>query len=737
MTWRIFAGLNRITAAGTLWAWGSNSSAELGDGTLVSKSSPIKIGALTDWVQVDSGTHSLAVKSDGTLWAWGANGHGQLGDGTQGTFSYKSSPVKIGALTDWAGATINAGLGGASFVRKADGTLWAWGYNTFGELGDGTRTFKSSPIKIGALTDWLSAVNGNELCAAVKTDGTLWTWGRNFFGGMGDGTITAKSSPVKIGVLTDWAQVAVGDGGVIALKRDGSVWTIGNNSSGQLGDGTIVSKSSPIRVGALTDWAQVDLYSSRAYAIKNDGTLWAWGDNAFGGLGDGTVAKKSSPIKIGTLTDWKQVSSTNDGVVARKVDGTVWAWGWNDYGQLGDGTVVSKSSPIKIGALTDWAVVTGGSTHIIALRGISVPPSGSEPGVLYSWGQGWVGDGTTNSYSSPLKIGVATNWKAVANGQKATSAVKTDGTLWGWGANINFWGQFGDGTTTNKSTPTQVGALSDWKQVSQGMDDVGAVKLDGTLWTWGRNQRGALGLGPVGIRVSATKVGTLTDWKQVSMGNQVCVAVKNNGTLWAWGYGFYGIPPNGGADLSSPVQVGTKTDWVSAKVSSPSSYEQAVAIDAAGTVWVWGYSNYSFPGVPSATQYDTPTQPALLVGVVWSQYIICGSNFCLAIKPNGTLWGWGFQAGAYLGQGGSTTTPIQVGTRTDWVSTTIASNGIAILKDSSGFLWSLGGNYYGAAGQGNSTDGAAYSTPTRIGALTDWGVLGDAAGAGAHFVIKR
>jgi len=355
----------------TLWSWGVNIDGELGIGNTIDKSSPVQIGALSNWSTFSAGSlHVAAIKQDGSLWTWGDNVNGELGIGS---VAGKSSPVQVGALTDWAkiscGGMYTAAEHYYMMATKTDGTLWAWGDNSNGQLGDGTTVSKSSPIQIGALTDWATVTTGWGMHTfAVKTDGTLWAWGNGAGGRLGDGTTVSKSSPIQIGALTNWSKVYAGVSHAIAIKADGTLWAWGNNSSGQLGNGSTVAKSSPIQIGALTTWAMASAGGDQSLATKTDGTLWAWGNNIEGELGIGTTVDKNSPVQVGALTDWASVSVGVDHVAAIKTDGTIWTWGFNTNGNLGDGTTVAKSSPIQVGALTTWTKVQATESFTVAMK---------------------------------------------------------------------------------------------------------------------------------------------------------------------------------------------------------------------------------------------------------------------------------------------------------------------------------------------------------------------------------
>jgi alpha-tubulin suppressor-like RCC1 family protein len=353
-----------------LWLWGQNTNGQLGDNTTVAKSSPVQtISAGTNWKLVGCGQYqTAAIKTDGTLWTWGQNTNGQLGDNT---IVNKSSPVQtIAGGTNWK--LVGCGQFHIAAI-KTDGTLWTWGQNNFGQLGDNTTVAKSSPVQtIAGGTNWKQVGCGLYHTAAIKTDGTLWTWGFNIYGQLGDNTTVAKSSPVQtIAGGTNWKLVGCGIGHTAAIKTDGTLWLWGQNGYGQLGDITIVNKSSPVQtIAGGTNWKQVGCGLYHTAAISTDGTLWTWGRNNYGQLGDNTAVTKSSPVQtIAAGTNWKQVGSGGYHTAAIKTDGTLWTWGLNQFGQLGDITIVNKSSPVQtIAGGTNWKQVGCGNFHTAAIR---------------------------------------------------------------------------------------------------------------------------------------------------------------------------------------------------------------------------------------------------------------------------------------------------------------------------------------------------------------------------------
>jgi hypothetical protein len=358
-----------------LFVWGGNASGQLGDNTVASKSSPVQTIAsgIYTWRQVACNKrtavfHTAALKVDNTLWVWGDNATGQLGDNS---VAKRSSPVQtVAAGTNWrqvaCGGNHMAGV-------KSDGTLWLWGGNTSGQLGDNTATSRSSPVQtISAGTAWLSVSCGYAHTAALKSDGTMWAWGLNTAGQLGDNSATSRSSPVQtVTASTTWTVVGCGYRHTAGVKSYCTLWLWGSNTIGQLGDNTITSRSSPVQtVAGGSTYQTVACGDAISAAIKTDGTLWLWGANTNGMLGDNTLTSRSSPIQtVAYGTNWKYITASGLTTASIKSDGTLWLWGHNASGQIGDNSVTKRSSPVQTtsGGST-WKQVACGYNHTVAIQ---------------------------------------------------------------------------------------------------------------------------------------------------------------------------------------------------------------------------------------------------------------------------------------------------------------------------------------------------------------------------------
>lgn len=373
----------------TLWAWGTSTKGQLGAPAKTYLLNPTKIGE--DFTAISAGFgHSLALKSNGTLWAWGDNSLGQLGNNSSSILS--DVPIQIGSDTYKA---ISAGLN-FSLAIKSDGTLWAWGDDSFGQLGIGDnipskcQTLSSTntvycpvPVQVGSDNTYTAISAGTAHALALKSDNSLWAWGDNTYGELGDGcyidttqqppvtkcairndTTINSNVPEQIDSTSQYGAIAAGYFYSLAIKSDGTLWAWGNNAQSDLGTGE--SKGVylvPTKIGdgysldpkALSASKFSVLGNSTIYyhslALKNDGSLWAWGDNIFGQVGDGTMTPSPTPKQILAKSGFMFTAVSagdDDHSLAIKNDGSLWAWGRNSCGALGNGNTETSYVPIQV-----------------------------------------------------------------------------------------------------------------------------------------------------------------------------------------------------------------------------------------------------------------------------------------------------------------------------------------------------------------------------------------------------
>jgi alpha-tubulin suppressor-like RCC1 family protein len=284
-----------VRANGQPWSWGSGIFGQLAisNNGLFGSNKPMMVTYDDDWTSVSAGDgHTLVLKDDGTVWMCGV-----LRSLPDRSLIRMYSLTKVGNDSGWV--AIDAG-GYDNLARKADGTLWAWGDNDYGQLGIGSAEDQELPARVGSATDWSDGFSaGMYHCAAIKQDGTLWAWGLNSYGQLGDGTTVSRNEPALIDNTSQWKSVSAGLYHTLAIRSDGTLWAWGSNTAGQLGNGSNANSLVPVQVGSANDWASVSAGWYFSMGIRSGGSMWAWGNNAYGQLGNGTNASSSVPVLVG------------------------------------------------------------------------------------------------------------------------------------------------------------------------------------------------------------------------------------------------------------------------------------------------------------------------------------------------------------------------------------------------------------------------------------------------------
>ena len=594
-------------------------------------------------------SYDAATKSDVLFGGWSPSEGSQVDDtwqfsaGIWTQVSSSASPVtragaavaydaSVGGVLLFGGST-----GGFGITPIYQSDTWVFGPAQTG----GTPPASSSPpavttqpqnqtVKAGQTASFTAAASGSPSPTVqwqVSTNGGS-SWSALSDGVQGDGSTVSGSASATLTIAN------------VAASANGNQYeAVFTNSQGSAPSNAATLKVTEPPTG---EWATVSCGMRGVLAIKTDGTLWAWGDNADGQLGVGDYYQKDTPTQVGTDNDWATVSAGDFYTLAIKTDGTLWAWGDNGLGELGLGTYVD------------------------------------------------------NDPDSPVQVGTDNDWASVYCGAGYAFAIKTDGTLWAWGDNSG--GELGiPDITTGTATPTQVGTDNDWASVAcEDIDSGGdaytlALQTDGTLWAWGYNELGELGVGDNVGRATPTQVDPGSTWSAVACGFNHTVAVNTNGTLWGWGYDLNNVSPQ---YLDAPAQIGTDNDWAS--VSAGENF--SLALTTNGTLWGWGDNAYGEVGQTDTSYYPTtPTQ--IDTDNDWAAVSCGGFYFSLGLKTNGSLWSWGAEGEGQLGldtsDGNAHPTPTEVGsasTASSPIVTTQPQNQTASVGKSVSFTAAASGN---------------------------------------------
>ena len=619
---------------------------------------------------------------------WGNNTFGLLGDNRALTTYYSWTSISSG--------------GSHTSAIRSDGTLWAWGFNVAGQLGDGTTTNKSSPVQVG-YSSWVSVSSGGYHTIALDKNYVLYTWGLNSSGQLGDGTTVNKSYPSLVYLNNiSFTSVSAGAYHSLALTTANVLYSWGDNESGQLGTSSSIYRSSPVQIGSYT---QIDAGKFHSGAIDSLGKLYTWGANPYSQLGQSDTVYRSSPTQLGT-SSWTMIAGGGGHTLAIDSNNKLFAWGSNIYGQVGNNPTYSGNY---------WTTIANGPNHMLALR---------NDGILFARGlntSGQLGDGTTVNRSSIVQIGSG-SWSIISVGASHSVALSSNGTLWSWGDNSS--GQLNQ-QNVNTTYPTSTVWSQFSRNANSGCDWQLGIKSDGTMWAWGQNANGQLGVGGFVLRSSPTQVGTANNWSQVTIcgASKTSLAIDTSGNLWGWGASGNGQIPGGTtAGKSWVVQVGGQSDvpircyddvsggqypWI----DIDGGYDHVVGRTASTDIRVWGLNDFGQLGLNDRIARSAPTQ---VLGNRPSIQISAGTYNTGFVDSFGRANTMGINDSGVLGFGPIgiyRSSPVQAGTLSGFTSIAAGEFYFVALK-STGTLWAWGDNGYGQLGQQDST---TRSWPTQVG----------------------
>ena len=747
---------------GSVSCWGYNGNGQLGDGTTTDRNTPTQTSSLgtgrTAVAISSGGSHTCAVLDDGSVSCWGYNGNGQLGDGTTTQRSTSTQTSSLG--TGRTAVAISSGEDHTCAVLD-DGSVSCWGYNGYGQLGDGTTTDRNTPTQTSSLGTGRTAVaisSGDSHTCAVLDDGSVSCWGYNgnFELGIGTNTYYYESPTQTSSLGTGRTAVAIssGDSHTCAVLDDGSVSCWGYNGDGQLGDGTTANRSTPTPTSSLGTGRTAVAISSgwlHTCAVLDDGSVTCWGLNIAGQLGDGTTTNRTTPTQTSSLGSGRTAVAISSGsswfTCVILDDGSVSCWGYNIYNQLGDGTTTSRTTPTQTSSLgtttnprnaalserdfdgdgilnifdvhqnLDYreSAISSGYRHTCAIL---------DNGSVSCWGEnsdGRLGDGMLTDRSTPTQtssLGTGRTAVAISSGKYHTCALLDDGSVSCWGDNGNY--QLGDGTTTDRNTPTQTSSLGTGRTavaISSGDYHTCAILDDGSVSCWGYNNQGRLGDGTTTDRSTPTPTSSLGFGRTavaISSAYQHTCIILDDGIVSCWGANGNGQLGDGTTtQKSTPTQTSSLgTGRTAVAISTGKSYTCAVLDD--GTVSCWGYNGNGRLGDGTTTNRNTPTPTSSLGFGRTAVTISSGGSLTCALLDNGSVSCWGSNSLGELGDGTTTNrvTPAQTSSLGTGRTAVAISSGnyhtCAVLDNASVSCW--GYNAYSQLGDGTTTD---RNTPTQ------------------------
>ena len=781
---------------GTVWTWGYNNYGQLGNNSTVTTEIPTQVkgynaeGFLNDIQMIASGkNHVLALKEDGTVWAWGYNNYGQLGDNTQIT---RYTPVQVLSEdgTEYLKDIIYIAAGNNySVAINKNGEVWSWGQNDYGQLGDGSNISKYTPVRAKAnLTNIIKVSCGNRHTVALKADGSVYTWGDNTYGQLSDNTKGKKLIPVKVletsnTYVSDAISISATDNSTNILKGDGTVIAVGLGTSGQLGDNTNVNKTLPVQVvntdntGALSQIIEIKSGANTTYALSEEGKVYSWGLGTSGQLGNNEVSNSYIPVVVtnntvdSDLDNILYIGAGSNHALAVENNGYIDAWGLNDKKQIGDATLAISTIPRYIGSkvkatpkdvtlkvdetqdvkvtmesfnlfkaedelarditfkslnenvatVSNKGTITAktiGITKIIVtdnlfgkttVVNVSVLQEGAiatpkvasglnhtvalkSDGTVWTYGankNGELGVGTNVASDNLSKVEFETDVKIVeiAVGEKHVVALDENGTVWTWGSNTYY--QLGISSKAQSNVPVKVKLEEKVVKIAAGYNSTFAITEDNNLLAWGLNTNGELGIGNYQNRFLPTKVETLKNVLDVKAGKTHSVVITTNGQVYTTGNNSYGSL-TGTEYKRNTFEKVEGLDNI-AYLSSGEYHNMAMTTNR--KLYVWGYNVYGQLGTNTIDTTNTPVQITNVSGI---KEISAGRSHSMLLTKSGKVYATGLNS---LGQFGNNSTENQVEfTLVDTinnVNTLVAGNTYSMAIKEDGSVWAWGDYYHG------------------------------------------
>lgn len=696
--------LRTAKKSGMVYSWGEDNRQVLGNGTEGPRTLPGPVLNGDNFIQVRA-TNSTAcgIKVDRTVWCWGGDTNGRLGNGPVVTAD-QDQPYQVPGITN--AVKVSVFLSHVCALIK-DGTAWCWGENVQGSLGDGTTTTRHSPVKVQFFNDMIDISAGQDNTCIVRRNGEGWCWGVGTGGQLGNGASVNSQTPVRVSGVNDFVSIVRGNTAYCGVTRRGNGYCWGNEMNGSFGNGGASGiQNTPSAITGLTDIVELDIGDENACALRSTGHISCWGAGTAGQLGNGTnTAVQTTPVTVVGISDFVEMGQTASTSCGLRSNGEMWAWGEDYLGRLGNGDADSsnKNLPVRVHAENFISLSTNCGFGI-------VDPQAARTTV-------------PNSILAD-KIAVA----GVGADARHACMIKPDGTAWCWGT--ENYGALGNGgsLTDTAFSPVPVADPGPWMQITAGENFTCGIKTNRTAWCWGMGSNGSIGNGNNANQSTPALVTSTLPWAKISAGTTHACGIKIDGTGWCWGNDASGGLGNGpSGSTNTPGQITGGGLW---KQISPGD-RTTCGIKSDNSLWCWGESEYGRLGNGT---FSPDIQNPVQIGTKSWKYISAEGEAVCGIQTDGSAWCWGYDSDTgELGNGSVLTddqsTPSLVSDPGPWASISTGEGTTCGVKmDGSGWCWGYDDNMLGTGLVPNNAVPA--HAPVPVAGNGNWAKI---TGASIHF----